>query len=217
MLNSKYMDITPPVMAAIKAGTPLAVIETGFFMKLPHPGNLAALKSCEESFWRRDCVPCFVGIVDGRIKVGLTPEDAEKICAQGEAVNREGIPAMIATHGTAGVTASAAMCIASLAGVVPVVCPGLTESPSDITALRTTRRAVFCNKVSRDSTNVFVAQGIPVLVTGLADDAVADAYAVLQDMNFPECAVIPCGPTLADLAEHTAGAAIALKKRNNFT
>ena len=34
-MASKYLDMCPPVLASLKAGTPIIAIETGFFMQLP--------------------------------------------------------------------------------------------------------------------------------------------------------------------------------------
>ena len=56
-MASKYLDMCPPVLASLKAGTPIIAIETGFFMQLPYPRNLEALQECEQAFYRRDCVP----------------------------------------------------------------------------------------------------------------------------------------------------------------
>lgn len=216
MLNSKYMDLTPPAMAAIKAGTPIAVIETGFFMQLAYPENVAALQNCEEAFWRRDCVPCCVAVVDGRIKVGLTKEDMEAVCRAKCSVSREELPAMVGSKGTAACTASAAVCVARMAGIVPVVCPGLGDSTSDMNALRNSRRLIFCNRLTRDMVNVYAMQGVTVLGSDVEPAAAADTYAVTRELEFEESTVVVCGPTLADLAEHTGGTAIALKKLNNY-
>ena len=43
-MASKYLDMCPPVLASLKAGTPIIAIETGFFMQLPYPRNLQALQ-----------------------------------------------------------------------------------------------------------------------------------------------------------------------------
>ena len=56
-MASKFLDLAAPVAAALKVGTPIVAIETGFFMRLPYPKNYTALQECEQAFWRRDCVP----------------------------------------------------------------------------------------------------------------------------------------------------------------
>ena len=82
-MASKYLDMCPPVLASLKAGTPIIAIETGFFMQLPYPRNLQALQECEQAFYRRDCVPCCVGIVNGRLKAGLSKQDMDTLCRSG--------------------------------------------------------------------------------------------------------------------------------------
>ena len=82
-MASKYLDMCPPVLASLKAGTPIIAIETGFFMQLPYPRNLEALQECEQAFYRRDCVPCCVGIVNGRLKAGLSKQDMDTLCRSG--------------------------------------------------------------------------------------------------------------------------------------
>ena len=60
-MASRFLDFSPPVATALKLGTPIVAIETGFFMRLPYPKNKEALSECEQAFWRRDCVPCCIG------------------------------------------------------------------------------------------------------------------------------------------------------------
>ena len=49
-MASKFLELSPPVMAARKVGTPIVAIETGFFMRLPYPKNVAALAEKRRSF-----------------------------------------------------------------------------------------------------------------------------------------------------------------------
>ena len=94
-MASKYLDMCPPVLASLKAGTPIIAIETGFFMQLPYPRNLQALQECEQAFYRRDCVPCCVGIVNGRLKAGLSKQDMDTLCRSGGSCTRSQIPALL--------------------------------------------------------------------------------------------------------------------------
>ena len=95
-MASKFLDLAAPVAAALKVGTPIVAIETGFFMRLPYPKNYTALQECEQAFWRRDCVPCCVGVVDGRLKAGLTKEDLDKMCRAGGNAARGELPNLAA-------------------------------------------------------------------------------------------------------------------------
>ena len=211
-MASKYLDMCPPAAAALKAGTPVIAIETGFFMQLPYPRNLAALQECEQAFWRRDCVPCCLGVVNGRLKVGLTKEDMDALCRCGGSCTRSQIPGLVGSGSTSGVGPSAALAIARMAGIVPVMAPGLRDSLADLDALSGASRLVFCGKVSPDKALLFSSRGVPVL--RLETDELADAYLVQRELEVNECTVIPCGDTLGDIAEKASAVAMDIKRRD---
>ena len=48
-------------------------------MQLPYPRNLEALQECEQAFYRRDCVPCCVGIENGRLQAGHYKQDKDTL------------------------------------------------------------------------------------------------------------------------------------------
>ena len=214
-MASKFLDMTPPVAAALKAGTPIVAIETGFFMKLPYPRNLTALQDCEEAFWRRDCVPCCVAVVNGRIKAGLGKEDMDALCQAGTTCSRWELPSLVSSGGTAAAGASASLAIAKMAGIVPVMSPGLSDTLADLDALGASARMVFCGKVSPDKTLLYSSRGVPVLRQEPAQ--LTDAYLVLRELELSESAVVPCGDTLGDLAEASSAVAIDLKRKTNFS
>ena len=162
-MASKYLDMCPPVLASLKAGTPIIAIETGFFMQLPYPRNLEALQECEQAFYRRDCVPCCVGIVNGRLKAGLSKQDMDTLCRSGGSCTRSQIPALVGGGSTSGTGPSATLAIARMAGIIPVMAPGLRDSLADLDALSGSSRLVFCGKVSPDKALLFSSRGVPVL------------------------------------------------------
>lgn len=214
-MASRYLDMSPTVAAALKAGTPIVAIETGFFLRLPYPENLTALQESEQAFWSRQCVPCFVAVVNGRLKAGLTKDDMEELCQSSRSCVRFELPGLVGGGETAGAGASAAMAIAKMAGIVPVMAPGLTDTLADLDALGSSRRLVFCGKISPDRALLFSSRGVPVLRQEGA--ALADAYQVLRDLELSESAVVPCGDTLGDMAGTACAVALELKKRSSFT
>ena len=214
-MASKFLDFAAPVAAALKVGTPIVAIETGFFMRLPYPKNLAALQECEQAFWRRDCVPCCVGVVDGRLKAGLTKEDMDAGCRAGGSAARGELPNLAADKRTSGAGASATLAIAKMAGIVPVMAPGLTDSLSDMDALSSAERMVFCGKVAPDRALLYAARSVAVLRQE-DPDALTNAYLLQRDLELTECSVVPCGDTLGDLAERASAAALELKKKTDF-
>ena len=214
-MASRFLDFAPPVAAALKVGTPIVAIETGFFMRLPYPKNMAALTECEQTFWRRDCVPCCVGVVDGRLKAGLTKEDMDTMCRAGGSCTRGELPGLAADKRSSGAGPSATMAIAKMAGIVPVMVPGLSDSLSDMDALSASSRMVFCGRVAPDRAMLFAARSVAVLRQDEID-ALTDAYLLQRDLELTECAVIPCGETLGDLAEKASASALDLKKKTAF-
>ena len=214
-MASRFLDFSPPVATALKLGTPIVAIETGFFMRLPYPKNREALSECEQAFWRRDCVPCCVGVVDGRLKAGLTKEDLDRLCQAGGSCTRGDLPTLVADGGSSGAGASAAMAIARMAGIVPVMAPGLTDSLSDLEALSASSRLIFSGQLPPDKALLYASRSVAVLRQE-EEDAVADAYLLLRELEMPESAVVPCGETLGELAGRASAAALALKKKPDF-
>ena len=210
-MASKYLDMCPPVLASLKAGTPIIAIETGFFMQLPYPRNLEALQECEQAFYRRDCVPCGVGIVNGRLKAGLSKQDMDTLCRSGGSCTRSQIPALVGGGSTSGTGPSATLAIARMAGIIPVMAPGLRDSLADLDALSGSSRLVFCGKVSTDKALLFSSRGVPVL--RLPAEELAAAYLVQRDLEVNECTVIPCGDTLGDIAEKASALAMDIKRK----
>ena len=213
-MASRFLDISAPVARALNTNALIVAIETGFFMRLPYPKNRDALAECEQAFSRRSCVPCCIGVVDGRLKAGLNKEDMERLCQAGGSCTRGDLPSLAADHGTSGAGAGATMAIARMAGIEPVMAPGLSDSLADLDALGTAARLVFCGKVSSDKTLLYSSRGVPVLRQETSQ--VSNAYLVQRDLELSESAVVPCGETLGDLADRSSAVAIDLKKKTSF-
>ena len=213
-MANKFLDISAPVAKGIKEGSSIVVIETGFFMQLPYPRNLSALRECEAAIWRRLCLPCCVGVVNGRIKAGLLVEDMEALCKSGKSCSRWELPSVVSGGETAAADASAAIAIAKLAGIVPVMAPGLSDSLADMDALAACTRIVFCGPVTPDRTLLFASRGVPVLRKEAGQ--ISDAYIVLRELELSESVVIPCGETLGDMADASCAVALDIEKKTDL-
>ena len=106
------------------------------------------------------------------------------------------------------------MAIAKMAGIVPVMAPGLSDSLADMDALSASARMVFCGKVAPDRALLYAARSVAVLRQDEVD-ALTDAYLLQRDLELTESSVIPCGETLGDLAEKASAAALDLKKKTD--
>ena len=214
-MSSKYLDMSPPVSAALKAGTPIAAIETGIFMQLSYPQNLTAMQDCEQAFWGGDCVPCFTAVIDGRLKAGLSREEMDRLCQTRTVCSRVDLPEMVAEEKTASLRPSGALAVAKMAGIVPVASPGLAQDMADVDALCAVGRLVFCSTLSMEARRLYSQKGIPVL-SELPPERLADAYQIQRDLGVSESTVVPCAASMTDIARRAAAAAIALKRNTSF-
>ena len=215
-MASKYMDLSPSVATALKMGAPIVAIETGFFMHLPYPDNLNALTECESAFWRRNCVPCLVGVVEGRLKIGLNADDLDRLCRAGGSCAFGELGILVAEVGISGAGAGAAIALAMLAGIVPVAAPSLSDTVTDLDALCSAGRLVFCARVDPDQELLYSSRSVPVIHTE-EPGGIADAWLVQRDLDRPECTAAPCGSTLGELADVACRTAVELKKKTDFT
>lgn len=215
-MASRFLDISAPVARALNTNALIVAIETGFFMRLPYPKNRDALTECEQAFARRACVPCCIAVVDGRLKAGLGKEDMERLCQAGGSCTRGELPALAAGRGTSGAGAGATMSIARMAGIEPVMAPGLTDSLADLEALCSSARLVFSGRVPPDTALLYSSRSVAVL-RETDEDAVAEAYLLQRELEMSECTVVPCGETLGELADRSCAAAMALKKKSDYS
>ena len=215
-MASRFLDISAPVARALNTNALIVAIETGFFMRLPYPKNRDALLECEQAFSRRSCVPCCVGVVDGRLKAGLTKEDMERLCQAGGSCARGELPSLAASGGTSGTGAGATMAIARMAGIEPVMAPGLTDSLADLEALCSSARLVFCGRVPADTALLYSSRSVAILRQA-DEDGIAEAYLLQRELEMSESAVVPCGETLGELADRSCAAAMALKKKSDYS
>ena len=215
-MAGKFMDFSPAAATALKMGTPIVAIETGFFMRLPYPKNLNAINECEQAFWRRDCVPCFMGVVDGRLKAGLNKDDLDRLCQAGGSCTRSELVGLAADRGTSGAGAGAVMAMARMAGIVPVLAPGLSDSLADLDPLCSTARLVFCSQVDPDRALLYASRSVSVIRSD-EPGRIAEAYLLQRELEMTECTVVPCGDTLGELAQTASRTTLELKKKTDFT
>ena len=108
------------VSPSVVGKTHVVALETAVLTHgLPYPKNVEAVLAMEEAVRESGAVPATIGIVDGTIKVGLTPEEIEKL---GTVEDRKKVSVRdiaLAVYGkwNAGTTVSATMWIANKVGI----------------------------------------------------------------------------------------------------
>ena len=119
---------------------------------LPAPHNLQAALKSEEAIRAEGAVPASVAVLDGKLRVGLSLGDLERIAAGAVKVSSRDLgPAVI--HGAVGATTVAAtMRVASMAGIRFFATGGIggvhrghpEDQSADLEELGRTQVAVFC-------------------------------------------------------------------------
>jgi pseudouridylate synthase len=117
---SSLVEVSPKVSEALAAGAPVVALESTIISHgLPRPGNLAAACEFEAILARQGVTPATIALIDGVPKVGLSPEDLERIAADESVVkvSSRDIGIAMARKVTGGTTVAATSVLAARAGV----------------------------------------------------------------------------------------------------
>ena len=117
---SSPVEIAPKVSAALAAGAPVVALESTIISHgLRRPGNLAEARMFESILSTRGVTPATIALIDGVPKVGLTPDDLERIAADESAVkvSSRDIAISMARKMTGGTTVAATSVLAARAGI----------------------------------------------------------------------------------------------------
>jgi pseudouridylate synthase len=117
---SSLVEIAPTVSAALAAGAPVVALESTIISHgLPRPGNLAAAREFEAVLASQGVTPATIAVIDGVPKVGLAPEDLERIAADESVVkvSSRDIAIAVARKMTGGTTVAATSVLAARAGI----------------------------------------------------------------------------------------------------
>ncbi|NLY81160.1 MAG: pseudouridine-5'-phosphate glycosidase [Clostridiales bacterium] len=127
MIN-KYLVINPIVEDAIKNGKPVVALESTIISHgMPYPKNVETALAVEEVIKSNGAVPATIGIIQGKIKVGLTKEDIEYLAkAKGVVkVSRRDFPYVLAKKLDGATTVAGTMIAAELVGIKVFVTGGI--------------------------------------------------------------------------------------------
>jgi pseudouridylate synthase len=117
---SSLVEVSPAVSEALAARAPVVALESTIISHgLPRPGNLAAAREFEAILSRQGVTPATIALIDGVPKVGLSPQDLERIAAD-ESVVKIGsrdIAIAMARKVTGGTTVAATSVLAARAGL----------------------------------------------------------------------------------------------------
>jgi Indigoidine synthase A like protein len=122
-LPGAHIDVSPEVKDALHHGSPVVALESTIITHgMPHPTNLETALSVERKVRSAGSVPATIGVLDGRIVVGLQRPQLERL-AEGNGkpdlvkLSRRDLAAAVGLGKSGGTTIAATSLIASLVGI----------------------------------------------------------------------------------------------------
>jgi pseudouridine-5'-phosphate glycosidase len=148
-----YLEVSREVATALADGRPVVALETSIVGQgLPAPHNLRAAHESEAAIRKEGAVPASVAVLDGKVRVGLSANDLDRVAAGATKVSSRDLGHAIA-HGDVGATTVAAtMRVAGMAGIRFFATGGIggvhrghpEDQSADLVELGRTAVAVFC-------------------------------------------------------------------------
>jgi pseudouridylate synthase len=117
---TSLLAIGEEIAEALRAGGPVVGLETSVIGQgLPSPRNLECLERMTKAIHAAGAVPAWIGVLDGRVIVGLSDRELETFAEPGRAekVARRDLPAACARGGPGATTVSATIWAAARAGI----------------------------------------------------------------------------------------------------
>jgi pseudouridine-5'-phosphate glycosidase len=150
---SDLLDISPEVADALARGKAIVALETSIVGQgLPRPYNLRAAHESEAAIREEGAVPATVGVMDGRIHVGLADPDLQRIATGAIKVSSRDLGWAVARGAVGATTVAATMRVAAMAGIRFFATGGIggvhrgrpEDQSADLVELSRTPVAVFC-------------------------------------------------------------------------
>ncbi|MBR4436084.1 MAG: pseudouridine-5'-phosphate glycosidase [Clostridia bacterium] len=175
--------LSDEVREALAAGEPVIALESALLTHgLPYPENVKTVVACARLAKRHGAVAAVCAVINGKMHVGLTDEQVDRLGKLGQAVpkvSRMDLPYVAANGLDGGTTVAASMIIAKRAGIKLLATGGIggvnrgghitMDISADLTELGRTPVAVVCagpkGILDTGRTLEYLeTQGVPVVV-----------------------------------------------------
>lgn len=154
----EYLDIHPEIKKAISDNLPIVALESTIISHgMPYPQNKETALQVEQIVRDHGAVPATIALLNGKIKVGLTPDEIDYLAKSGSKIvkaSRRDLPYLLAKKIDGATTVASTMIAADLAGIrvfatggIGGVHRGASESfdiSADLQELANTNVAVVC-------------------------------------------------------------------------
>ena len=180
----KFMDINPEVEKALEEGVPVIALESTIIAHgMPYPKNVETALAVEDVIRKNGAVPATIGIIHGRIKIGLTKEEVEYMATAKNVlkVSRRDFPLAVAQKADGATTVAGTMIAANMAGIRLFVTGGIGgvhrgagesfDISADLEELKMTDVTVICAGVKSildigATLEYLETAGVPVITYG---------------------------------------------------
>ncbi|PZN06192.1 MAG: pseudouridine-5-phosphate glycosidase, partial [Bacillota bacterium] len=127
-----YLELDEEVRAAQVAGRPVVALESTIIAHgFPYPENLDMALAVEEEIRRAGAVPATVAVLDGRLKVGLSRAELERIARSSDLpkASIRDLPVLCGLGRSAATTVASTAQVAAWAGIDVFVTGGVGGGP----------------------------------------------------------------------------------------
>ncbi|KAJ3883357.1 indigoidine synthase A-like protein [Lentinula edodes] len=128
---TRVLDVHPEVLDALASKKPVVALETTLVTHgFPYPTNYDLSNSLESIVRSTGAIPATIGIIEGRIKIGLEMAEVERLANPEKPgsvvkISRRDIAPAVALRSSGGTTISATLIFAALAGIKVFATGGL--------------------------------------------------------------------------------------------
>lgn len=196
--HSVPLVLTEEVQEALAAGQAVVALESSIIAQgMPHPTNIETALKVEETIRQRGAVPATTALLDGKIRVGLSAGEIERLGTTKDAVKvgRRDLARALVTKAAGGTTVSATSTIAALAGIRTFATGGIggvhrgwtghLDVSADLRAIAMARVTVVCSgaKAFLDlPATLEVLESLAVAVVGFRTDVFPSFYSRETDL-----------------------------------
>jgi pseudouridine-5'-phosphate glycosidase len=147
------LQVSREVADAVSAGRPVVALETSIVGQgLPAPHNLRAALESEAAIRHEGGIPASVAVLDGKVRIGLSAADLERVAAGAVKVSSRDLGPAIVRGDVGATTVAATMRAAAMAGIRFFATGGIggvhrghpEDQSADLVELGRTSVAVFC-------------------------------------------------------------------------
>ena len=187
MQMKDYMDVLPEIQEALDHNQPVVALESTILSHgMPFPENVGFAAEVEKVVRAEGAIPATTALINGRIKIGLSPSELETMCRAENVgkVSRRDMPTYLAMKKNGATTVATTMICAAMAGIKVFATGGIggvhrggevtMDISADLQELKQTSVAVVCAGAKQildigRTLEYLETMGVPVIVNGTSD------------------------------------------------